>query len=632
MSRACICIGISEYKSPDLDPLPGTITDVGRMFAALTDPSIGECDPVVSLKIINPTDFEAKNAIGELVYNEEIEILNLYFACHGCVHDASYYFACNNTDLSRIALTALSLSVVFQLLTDGGVRHTNIIIDACEAGGMASDLPTLFKVQTQGMAVAMSLSILTLSARDENAGEDTTGGFGTTALLELMDGQIDTGSNKSHLSLDDVGQAIRIRCGDQTAKLWSFSISGTPKFCRNVFAEAHRTDSIFPVPNIVPVAATILDSTTLDRLLLAFKALDKELVCRELQAAIENAISQIGDGPSQANFLHGLFASCLSQAALNPDCFSKVLLTGVFLLPCQGVSPCNERDELEDFLWDSLDDEMGLSFVQIERDIRDERLYLLHADGGFVEFFTLPLRISRLAAWCLFFVSLSESSTDRLAARRVQCASILRSIEQIYSSSFDLISEEQASDLVVISALCKRLGFAEWAENYIGHLYNNYFRFKGKVASTELSPSLVYDFMEYRLFTESADYQKFSSKPSELVFALLLHFMNFSQMDVVRYDFSEFDGVHVNTFVPESYADFASGTVADGNNFGFTVGFDVFTVADFESFVTSFLVPSVDLAGRFCSDRELDLSVVASLLYPDRIALHLLDILIPRPS
>ena len=140
------------------------------------------------------------------------------------------------------------------------------------------------------------------------------------------------------------------------------------------------------------------------------------------------------------------------------------------------------------------------------------------------------------------------------------------------------------------------------------------------MARTSLAPEDTYDFMKYRLFEEEVDFIRFSARPSELLFCLFAHYWNFNQLEVVRFDFSEIDGTHCTTYIPESYADFSGEVITHGANFNFQVGHDVFTTSDFDIFMRDYLSPAVYAASRPFDPTVNSIAICASLIYPDRIA------------
>ena len=192
-------------------------------------------------------------------------------------------------------------------------------------------------------------------------------------------------------------------------------------------------------------------------------------------------------------------------------------------------------------------------------------------------------------------------------------------MERDYSGSISLLSEEQAAYIITISSLTKRHGLTEWGERFIGSLYHDYFAHGGRVARTSLAPEDTYEFMKYRSLDEEVDFLRFSARPSELLFCLFAHYWNFDQLDVVRYDFSEIDGTHCTTYIPESYADFSDEVITNGGNLNFQIGHDVFTASDFDSFIRNYLSPAVYAASQPPHSMIHSIAICASLIYPDRI-------------
>ena len=245
--------------------------------------------------------------------------------------------------------------------------------------------------------------------------------------------------------------------------------------------------------------------------------------------------------------------------------------------------------------------------------------FLLKRGGGYSDFFTLPQRISNIAAWALLSLHINDSLKEKNTELEGAVENILNNLTQNYSASYDLMSEEQAPAIAVISKFVRLIDRVDWADEYIGCLYSAFFFNRRKVAHVNLKDELVYGFMRHRLIDEDANYQKFCARPTEVLFSLMAHYQQSNNLEIIRYDFEELDDVNINAYVPESYSSFAEERIPNGNNIGFTIGFDIFTADDFNNFVNSFLHPPVLEALKSTTDQERLIAIVASLIYPNRL-------------
>ncbi|MNJ62852.1 hypothetical protein D3C77_587070 [compost metagenome] len=81
---------------------------------------------------------------------------------------------------------------------------------------MVSNLGILLKPEVIGKAKTFGVSFFVSSAADQYAGETSRGGYGTLALLKVLDGEIDTGSRARMLDLLDIGRPAAQYVAEQT--------------------------------------------------------------------------------------------------------------------------------------------------------------------------------------------------------------------------------------------------------------------------------------------------------------------------------------------------------------------------------------------------------------------------------
>ena len=135
---ACVAIGVSDYCDTNLQALPGAVEDAKNFFQAATDEVTGICDKEISSLLLNPTRQTAREEIARLVYSPSITNITIYFAGHGAEAKSGYYLACKDSESTKLALTGLSLTDVFQLLNENNRFHANVVIDACQNPSFSS--------------------------------------------------------------------------------------------------------------------------------------------------------------------------------------------------------------------------------------------------------------------------------------------------------------------------------------------------------------------------------------------------------------------------------------------------------------------------------------------------------------
>lgn len=622
MVSACIAIGAASYDDSDLAALPGAAVDAMSFYREATSVTYGCFDKESSKLLLNPTREQVRAAVSDATRNTRLNSLTIYFAGHGAETKSGYFLTCRDAICDRLALTGLSLTDVFQLLNDrSGSFHTNVIVDACQAGGIAADLSAITKSFEVGVAGGSSVSILAMSSRGEAAEEalDGSGGFGTKALLNIMTGAVDTGKNSSELTLADVAQAMDLQGTRQTPSFWSFNLQGASAFCKNAYALRFRSSEIYRAPNVLDDVPAELSQAHREQLWRCYLDLAEDLDARKLYSVFSDTIADEYYSISKPSIVSGLFVSFLHRSRLSPDLFSPITLAATFAV----FSSENLRDdELTQYFINVLCDELDRALTEVSMHLEEDHLYLVR-DGGISNFIALPQRISSLAAWALLATRLSEvtattknSSTD--IARR-----LLAALEENYLSSFALVSENQASSIAVISAL--GTGFCDdWVEKFAGCLFNSFFECRGKVARANLPDKDSFKYFKHRLSEERPDFTNLCGRPSEALFALLMTYWRQGSLDIIKYNFTDLDGFAVGTFIPQSYANFAEVSIYSGVNIHAQIGHDLFTTAELSTFIENDLMKRISDASLEMSDLQGTCAVLAALIFPDRVPWHLL--------
>jgi hypothetical protein len=217
-----------------------------------------------------------------------------------------------------------------------------------------------------------------------------------------------------------------------------------------------------------------------------------ELEPRELQNSLERGLFKLADSTKQANFIIGLLDSFTARCSLADDGFATTQVTAIFLFVAQKIANQDVADKVVLFIIGQLEASLEFTIASIQEGLKED-YFLVRGGGGHSEFFSLPIRISKVAAWSLFYLDLAHSDAVETAQRSKICAEILDALERDYSASFSLLSEEQAASIITISSLAKRHGFDVWAGAYVGSLYHDYFACGGRVARTGLALEDIYE-------------------------------------------------------------------------------------------------------------------------------------------
>lgn len=186
--RVLLAIGCNQYEYTNA--LGGAENDAKKIFDALTNPLIGDYSPTESLLLLSPSLEEVRSGITRVLFeNKNIDTFTFFFAGHGNVRKGSFYMWLTHSEYDTQSVSALSLSDLFRNLNEAAPRQSNIIIDACESGGLIADLGTLLKQEILGDSGTPGVTLIATSAMNQLSGEFPDGGLGTTAILDCIEGR-----------------------------------------------------------------------------------------------------------------------------------------------------------------------------------------------------------------------------------------------------------------------------------------------------------------------------------------------------------------------------------------------------------------------------------------------------------
>lgn len=237
MKKVCFVIGGKDYSNPRLRTLPGCEADAHTLFQILTDLSYGEYDKKISYLLISPTLNEVQSVFDSIIANNpDIDVFTFAYSGHGSVKAGSMYLCMRDTGPERLSTTALPLSHIFLFLNEAAPREANIIIDACESGGVVCDLNQLIKPDLLGASNTPGVNILASAASDQSAGETLKGGYALTALVKCLRGDHRVQSSRPHLNLVEVGRSVSAMVSktqiDQTPVVWGLNLLGESFFAK----------------------------------------------------------------------------------------------------------------------------------------------------------------------------------------------------------------------------------------------------------------------------------------------------------------------------------------------------------------------------------------------------------------
>ncbi|NMX50135.1 caspase family protein [Pseudomonas veronii] len=621
--RILLAIGCNEYEH--LTDLESAEDDAERIFNALVKPEVGQFDSEHSLFLASPTIDQVRVALKKTLFdNPQIENFTFFFAGHGGVSSGSFHMWLRDTSPKVQSMTALSLAELFRFLNETSPKQSNIIIDACQSGGLISDLGVLLKPELIGDAGTPALTLIATSAKNQASGETRAGGIGTNAILDCIEGRDFVQDNASVLDLVEIGRRIskKLEVHGQNAIVWGLNLYGPPSFCRN---PRFGTDPNTSLRSLIHDWPANLDKVIRDNyngVWSVYGALDRQWCASHFVSLVNSLLN-----PCRENDL--VLIGCAERLAITfstkavqaKDVYRPPLVTaGVVtcLLPSLGGGLVNAGAIS---LTHKFVDELLAVNESLIESLKNNKYCLLPKEGGgFVEFYQLPLRISKILGWAgAGYLCASESQRGEAAQ---QFAELLRLMLEIYSGSLIALSDAQASHWEVSLAVARTLGLNEASEQLIGLLFNSVIECEGRLSRYDIAPEKALSYLLSREYGNFKNNYGLVEKPIETLSVLLRAAKIFELEDVLDEDLWQIDGLSFSCYRPDSYANYSLEVMEGGANEGWQIGYDVFRIDDF--------IKSWTISSRSDEDMVDKLSVIGSLLLEDRVPWFCLDSFLDR--
>lgn len=332
-ARVLLSIGCDDYQH--MQKLGGAEVDASSIHKELTSGELSCIRPEDAYLLKSPT----KDQLGGALLNlqdqyGEIESFTIFFAGHGGEANDSYFLCLSDSRADRLSTTGFALSHLFEYLNELKAAHCNVIIDACNAGGMVSNLNILLKPEMMGKAKTFGVSFFVSSASDQYASENNHGGFGTVAILKVLRGEIDTGSRAPYLDLVDIGRPAAehvtdITAGKQMPSVWGVNLYGHMPLFGNPHASETPTSSLLAITGILPSspAGRAISDHAAALYTLMF-APEHELSPEKLFPVLSRFVQRLDTIPGAAGiFIEGIWRSLEKSARRQANSFAHIELS-----------------------------------------------------------------------------------------------------------------------------------------------------------------------------------------------------------------------------------------------------------------------------------------------------------------
>ena len=489
MKRKLISVGCNDYTH--LDGLHGAEKDATDIFDTLTNEKYGNYDKDKSRLLLSPTLVELYDVFSDVLFSEpDLDNLCFYFAGHGVVKSSNYYLCLKESSINSLSITALDFSKLLNILSEKLPVQANIIIDACEAGGVTHNMGSIIKPENFGKNNACSMSFFLAAASNENADEDSNGGVITQSLIDVIKGNNELGIASEYYDLCALGKCVSSNGSllnkTQTPICWGLHLHGESRFSLNPNYKLHEPNgneaSGPPIPNTLQVNEIEKYSEKLWILYLElpkkFSAHDLIILLCELSDDIEKA-----DGDA-LDVLRGIAASFSLRADLSEDVFRRTEVLCCFLVAMIRCSHNNYKVAIPiiNDVFNSASDALEEVFELLKND----KYAFLGRLSGFSDLFYLPLRVARVLGWIGVISFMGKKDFIQNKHDETFLIDLTDKIIDLYQESIVAISDTQSPFYLMFLKECLENGWIDQGELCVGYLFNNINANSGSIASPHI--------------------------------------------------------------------------------------------------------------------------------------------------
>lgn len=618
--RVLLAIGCNEYD--EASPLTGAVPDAERIFDALVGASSPWYDVGRSRLLRSPTLDEARAVLRDMLFKgPAIETFTFFFAGHGGVHAGSFYMWLKDTMGAAQSVSALALADLFRSINEAAPRQTNIIIDACESGGLVADLGVLLKSELLGDVGTPALTLVATSGRNQGAGETVAGGLGTNALLDCIEGRELINDSVSALDLVDIGRrvAARLQPKGQNPVVWGLNLYGAPSFCRNPRISNDGLERMRDFVQTWPTQTDDIVKANRDALWTTYLSVSGNWSQERFQRLVWSIAQAPNLPPDQiATVIERLASAFLHRAAQCEDPYRSVLVAAILVASLMHHVENPAAHAVAERLTGEVAKALLAANARLISNLSADRFALLSSRSGLSDLYFLPLRVSQVLGWAAAGPYLTQSEEQRAQALD-QMKVLLPLILEHYEQSLVALNDSQASALCICLAQASELGLMDEGERLAGLLFHSLTVSGGRVARGDLSAE---DALAYLLAKMSGDYSgvaELIERPMETLTVLLRAARLFDLEEVFDEALWRLDGVSFSAYMPANLAHFNDEIMRGGENFVWTIGHDVFRTTDFLA-----TWPQMMPAPATAVTKAL--SVLAALTLPDRQTWFLLEV------
>jgi uncharacterized caspase-like protein len=622
MKAYLISIGCDNYQSETLNNLSGAENDASSVYDVLVDSEYSIYEKESSYLLRSPVISDVKGALEEALFDKECpDIFTLFFAGHGGVIDGTYYLCLSETKTDRMSLTGLSLTEIFRIVSSSGVKHVNLVIDACNTAGLVNDLLSLIKPELMGAKGSFGISILAAAASDESASEVAGQGLLTGSLIELISGRNKVNSDVEFLDLVNLGRVISTKFiqegREQTPSSWGMNLYGPSIFSKNPYHNQDNTISTHDFSFIPPasrVGMVLLNFK--DDLWGLYDDLGNTEDVREFLEVIRSAGKAVDNTDDLVTLLKGVGYRFIEK--FSPECdFKQLELLNVIstvLIP--HLSNEKARVAVSEFM--ALFKFYGIKLLDDTlANLQEDKYYLINKEGaGFdvlSNYYYLPIRLSKLVGYFSQLLLVDEGVNEKVSA-------FLDLVRKDYSSHLMVMSEEQAPYLHSFFGVYHALGKGWQVKDLLISYMHDYIGCKGQVTVRNLPTEDTLKFLIQR-YTQNKVNIEYKSNPDSLGASLLLQSNAYGIGKDVDLVLHALDRHSFHLFIPGNIGQFGGKIIENGFNMVLRCGSNFWTCKDFNDIVKEHFDKYSEIDLSSLSSIEKFSCVASSFVQPDRIPL-----------
>lgn len=577
MTRILIGVGCNSYDS--LPSLRGSEADAEAISDILVGNHRYKYSEEHSKTLLSPSLAELRQEIIAIYQNEPTEVL-IYFSGHAESRQGRLYLKLRDTNDRLLPPTSISVSELIDLL--GAVEtldQVNIVIDACNAGGIGADLARTLGERAQQTPAATGLSILAASGPEQAAMEAARGGRLTRAIVDILDGTTVSQRWSPFLDLSQIYEGVKRvpTVASQSPSFWAINLRGP--------------SAVAPNPAFDPATAAVASPETYFSANVPLSDAQLRVIENfvhhvridgyepEILRPVQEAIRTLPEH-QQVSVLLGLSETVQhyerNKLNLPPDKESLLV---------QGLLPLADSPSVKSLL--EFQGKQLLAVV-LERlaalhlALLDNEKSLLARPAAFGELVLLPVRIARTLGW-IGLAALHCTALEKRDALRQLSEIILR----VYGNSVVSIDERQSAGLLLFLLAARTYHWEDIFDEVAGRAFFDLWSTGGRILRTdcEAKEQVAYLLARYDKFS---GLQSIIQQPSELVAVLLTMGAIAGFGEIWDADLREFDGQHINMFVATEPTEFGDDRISHGSNLSMRVGHEFYKLADLRRFTQDF--------------------------------------------